>query len=755
MSNIPISSLPAAISLDGSEEVPIVQGGTTKRTTTGAIANTASGFVPSTRTIDTPSTGGLTGGGPLSGDLTLAFAPVNLLPKTAMVVADTFAINNSVPNQPYQVTFPNAMKALTGLSVLSVPSLTNDYLIINHAADGQTYKVNPSALGMAAGNLPAGGTTAQVLAKASNTNYDTVWADPSVTLQPLSLAGNPTGSISLSTSITLGTTLAFSGSALQTQAGTGDVSWSANSFVTAIGNNKVTDAMLRQSSGLSVIGRSASTTGNVADITGTADQVLRVAGAGASLGFGSIDLSKSAAVGSSILGATNGGTGLNTYTTGDTIYASAANTLSALAGNTAASIKYLSQTGTGTASQAPAWATISGGDITGAALTAANDTNVTLTLGGTPATSLLRAASITAGWTGQLGLTRGGTNASLTADNGGIVYSGASALAILASTATARQMLQSGASGAPAWSTATWPATTTINQLLYSSSANTVAGLATANGGILNTSSSGVPSVTATPVLGVAGSTVGSIGFQNASTGTITVAPTTGALGSNTLSLPAATDTFAVLAASQAITNKTYNGLTITPTTGTLTVTNAKTLTASNSITLAGTDGKSLTLTNGLTVTTNDGTLAFGAASKTLTVNNSLALSGTDSTTMTFPSTSSTVLTTGNTATITKGYTVTPNSIGTVSSGTTTIDPTAQNYQYLTNNGAFTLAAPASDSAVDLLVTNGASAGSITFSGFTVGSNTGSALTTTNTNKFIISIRRINSVSTYSIYALQ
>lgn len=41
-----------------------------------------------------------------------------------------------------------------------------------------------------------------------------------------------------------------------------------------------------------------------------------------------------------------------------------------------------------------------------AALTATNDTNVTLTLGGTPATALLQAASITAGWTGTLAATR-------------------------------------------------------------------------------------------------------------------------------------------------------------------------------------------------------------------------------------------------------------------------------------------------------------------------------------------------------------
>src|SRR6516164_5702957 len=42
------------------------------------------------------------------------------------------------------------------------------------------------------------------------------------------------------------------------------------------------------------------------------------------------------------------------------------------------------------------------GSVTPAALTAANDTNVTLTLAGTPATALLQATSITAGWAGTL-----------------------------------------------------------------------------------------------------------------------------------------------------------------------------------------------------------------------------------------------------------------------------------------------------------------------------------------------------------------
>jgi hypothetical protein len=131
-----------------------------------------------------------------------------------------------------------------------------------------------------------------------------------------------------------------------------------------------------------------------------------------------------------------------------------------------------------------------------AALTEIDDTNVTMTLGGTPATALLQAVSMTLGWTGQLSLARGGTNANLTASNGGIVYSTASELAILAGTSTANQMLQSGASSSPAWSSATWPSTTTINQLLYSSATNTVSGLTTNNSALLITTASGIPQFT-------------------------------------------------------------------------------------------------------------------------------------------------------------------------------------------------------------------------------------------------------------------
>lgn len=114
----------------------------------------------------------------------------------------------------------------------------------------------------------------------------------------------------------------------------------------------------------------------------------------------------------------------------------------------------------------------------------------------------------------------------------------------------------------------------------------------------------------------------------------------------------------------------------------------------------------------------------------------------------------SNILKSNTTNTITVGYGITPFNGGTVSSGTFTPSAANGNYQFYTNNGAHTLANPTSDCAIDILVTNGASAGAITFTTFTVGT-TGDGLTTVNGSKFIISIRRINAISTYVVKALQ
>jgi len=183
------------------------------------------------------------------------------------------------------------------------------------------------------------------------------------------------------------------------------------------------------------------------------------------------------------LSETRGGTNQSTYATGDTLYASAANTLSKLTGNITTTRKFLRQTGNGAASAAPAWDTITNADILGAAFTASNDTNVTATLGGSPTTAVLSPMSFTLGWTGQLGLTRGGTNNSLTASNGGIIWSDASKLNVLSGTATANLPLLSGSTATPAWSAIAYPTSLTSGGVLYGSSTTQLASsaLLTAN----------------------------------------------------------------------------------------------------------------------------------------------------------------------------------------------------------------------------------------------------------------------------------
>lgn len=149
---------------------------------------------------------------------------------------------------------------------------------------------------------------------------------------------------------------------------------------------------------------------------------------------------------------THGGTNQTSYALGDTIYASAADTISKLTGNTTSTKKFMSQTGTGSASAAPSWATIAAADVPGSALTKTDDTNVTLTLGGSPTTALLNATSLTLGWTGQLGVTRGGTGLG-SVSQGDILYGSASnTLSTLAkNTSASRYLSNTGTSNNPAW----------------------------------------------------------------------------------------------------------------------------------------------------------------------------------------------------------------------------------------------------------------------------------------------------------------
>ena len=107
------------------------------------------------------------------------------------------------------------------------------------------------------------------------------------------------------------------------------------------------------------------------------------------------------------------------------------------------------------------------------------------------------------------------------------------------------------------------------------------------------------------------------------------------------------------------------------------------------------------------------------------------------------------------TAYVSNGFYVTAGNWGVISANVT-MSASNGNYQYATTNAAFTWTAPTTDCAIDILITNGSGAGTITFSGFTVQSGgTGDTYATTNGNKYLISVRRINSTSTYLIKALQ
>lgn len=145
------------------------------------------------------------------------------------------------------------------------------------------------------------------------------------------------------------------------------------------------------------------------------------------------------------------------------------------------------------------WTTV-GAVYTPSALTKVDDTNVTLTLGGTPATALLQAVSLTLGWSGQLAVSRGGTGinsvgaSGTLAQSNGTTYSFTAATYPSVATSTGAILRADGTNWVA--STSTFADTYSASSLLYSNGANTVQGLATANSATLITDATGVPAWT-------------------------------------------------------------------------------------------------------------------------------------------------------------------------------------------------------------------------------------------------------------------
>lgn len=106
---------------------------------------------------------------------------------------------------------------------------------------------------------------------------------------------------------------------------------------------------------------------------------------------------------------------------------------------------------------------------------------------------------------------------------------------------------------------------------------------------------------------------------------------------------------------------------------------------------------------------------------------------------------------------ITAGFTATAAADGTKSSGTYTPSPAGGNFKTITNGGAFTLAAPslAGTYNMEIDITNNASAGAITFTGFASGYPKGDLLTTTNASLFKLHISKTTAGVTAVIEALQ
>jgi hypothetical protein len=105
--------------------------------------------------------------------------------------------------------------------------------------------------------------------------------------------------------------------------------------------------------------------------------------------------------------------------------------------------------------------------------------------------------------------------------------------------------------------------------------------------------------------------------------------------------------------------------------------------------------------------------------------------------------------------TVADAVTTTADNDGTFSSGTYTPTPVGGNMKRIVNGGAFTLAEPtvAGDYTMVIQITNNASAGAITLSGFNKAA--GSPFTTTNGHDFFVYITKCNGFTFANVVALQ
>ncbi len=304
---------------------------------------------------------------------------------------------------------------------------------------------------------------------------------------------------------------------------------------------------------------------------GAAYKSLVMNAGGTNVEWNAVSLNQSGAV-SGALPTGNGGTGLTTYTLGDIVYSSATNTLDKLAGNTTTTKLFLSQTGTGGGSAAPAWAQPAASDISGLAASATTDTTNAANI----STGTLPSARLNGSYTGVTGvgtLTAGTWNATAIAAiyggtgqtsyvQGDLLYAASSTtIGRLADVVAGNALISGGVGGDPLWGKIGMDThvTGTLPVANGGTGATTLTGYVYGNGTGNMTASTSIPNADTTATsANTANAIVARDGSGNFSAGTITAT-----LNGNASTATSATSATTATSATSAATWTTGRTLTI------------------------------------------------------------------------------------------------------------------------------------------------------------------------------------------------
>lgn len=260
--------------ITGITDLAVADGGTgastaaNARTNLGLAAVAASGAAADVSGLATVATTGS------AADLTGTLAAARLPALTGDVTSSAGSAATTVANIPVAVTVAGRL-IVTAVAAPSTPSAGTAAEYVDSTSKNICVKDD-------AGVIKHG-----VQTKAAVTsNFVTAISDAGVVSVAQPAASDVTGLAATATS-TDAANLSGSLSAARMPALTGDVTTSAGAVATTITGHAVTNAMLRQSTALTVVGRSANSTGDVADISaGTDGDVLRRSGT--TLGFGTL-----------------------------------------------------------------------------------------------------------------------------------------------------------------------------------------------------------------------------------------------------------------------------------------------------------------------------------------------------------------------------------------------------------------------------------------------------------------------------------